>query len=270
MNKRAVMLRLFQFLAPYKSLAVAAVVVILLSAALEAVPPRVGGLIIDALNHPKSATNPLLPVIQMVGILVFLRIIAGGLQYAQRRLNSWLGAKLLMDIRVSIYEKFNTLSLGYYDKRSVGSVMSRITSDSDNLWDFLTDGVPWFMSNVLTFVIIGSILLLMNWQLTLLVMIPGPLLFALTRWFMPRGRQRWQFLHQRINRMNSSIKQHFERDAGRESVCAGESGKRPLPRQERRGFSGQLCRERALGHVLPGHGPADGAGVVGYLAIRRA
>ena len=204
-NKRAVMLRLFQFLAPYKQLAVAAVVVILLSAALDAVPPRVGGLIVDALNHPKSAAHPLLPVIQMVGFLVFLRIIGGGLQYAQRRLNSWLGARLLMDIRVSIYEKFNSLSLGYYDKRSVGSVMSRITSDSDNLWDFLTDGVPWFMSNVLTFVIIGSILLLMNWQLTLLVMIPGPLLFALTRWFMPRGRQRWQFLHQRINRMNSSL-----------------------------------------------------------------
>ena len=127
------------------------------------------------------------------------------MQYAQRRINAWLGAKILMDIRVAIYEKFNTLSISYYDKRSVGSVMGRVTSDSDNLWDFLTDGVPFFITNILTFVSIGSVLLLLNWKLTLLVLLPGPFLFMLTRWFMPRARRKWQFLHQRINRMQSSL-----------------------------------------------------------------
>ena len=205
-NRRAVMLRLFQFLAPYKNMAIGAVAVILGMTIVDLLPPYIGGRIVDALAHPDpKMRSPLGPILIFVGILIVGRIMSGALQYAQRRLNAWLGAKILMDIRVAIYEKFNTLSLGYYDKRSVGSVMSRVTSDSDNLWDFLTDGVPFFITNILTFVGIGAILLKLNWQLTLLVLTPGPFLFMLTRWFMPRARKRWQFLHQRINRMHSSL-----------------------------------------------------------------
>ena len=205
-SKRAVMLRLFQFLAPYKLLAVASVGVLLGNAVLDLLPPYLGGRIVDALtNTTTNPTHSLTPVTIMVGLMILARIVGGGLQYAQRRLNAWLGAKILMDIRVAIYEKFNTLSLGYFDKRSVGSVMSRVTSDSDNLWDFLTDGVPWFISTILTFFGIGFVLFRLNWQLALLMLTPGPLIFALTRWFLPRARQRWQMVHQRINKMYSSL-----------------------------------------------------------------
>ncbi len=203
-NRRAVMLRLFQFLAPYKHLAIASVVVILAMTAVSMLPPFMLGKIVDALNKP-APPQTIRPVVMFVGVLFIGQILNGALQYAQRRLNAWLGAKILMDIRVAIYEKFNTLSISYYDKRSVGSVMGRVTSDSDNLWDFLTDGVPFFITNILTFVSIGGFLLYLNWQLTLLVLMPGPFLFALTRWFMPRARRKWQFLHQRINRMQSSL-----------------------------------------------------------------
>ena len=159
-NKRAVMLRLFQFLAPYKAQAVGSVVVILLASLIELAPPFFGGRIIDTLINsrhvaPDAAFRTLLG---WVGAVIVFRVLAAGCQYCQRRLNSWLGARVLMDVRIRLYDKFNFLSMAYYDKRSTGSVMARITNDSDQLWDFLSDGIPWFVNNIFTLIFIGAVL----------------------------------------------------------------------------------------------------------------
>lgn len=205
-NKRAVMMRLFRFLAPYKWLAVASVAIILSTTALDLAPPYIGGRIVDTLTQPSSnPTRSMLPLFQLVGILACLRLISAGFQYAQRRLSAWIGARTLMDIRISLYDKFNELSLGYFDKRSTGSVMARITNDADNLWDFLTDGIPWLLSNTLTLVGIGIILFRMNWQLALLTITPGPLIYLTTRWYMPRARKRWHHVWHRISKMYSAL-----------------------------------------------------------------
>ncbi|HZP80744.1 MAG TPA: ABC transporter transmembrane domain-containing protein [Chthonomonadaceae bacterium] len=205
-NKRAVMLRLFQFLAPYKWQAIGSVAIILSMTTLELAPPYVGGRIVDTLMRQQARATPsMTPLFELVGILATLRILAAGFQYAQRRLSAWLGARTLMDIRITLYNKFNQLSLGYYDKRSTGSVMARITNDADNLWDFLTDGIPWMLNNTLTLVGIGLILLQMNWQLALLTMTPGPFIYITTRWFMPRARRKWHHVWHRISKMYSAL-----------------------------------------------------------------
>ena len=79
-NRRAVMLRLFQFLAPYKQLAIASVAVILSLTAADILPPYVGGRMIDALAHPDpKMRNPLGPILIFVGILIIARILSWGL-----------------------------------------------------------------------------------------------------------------------------------------------------------------------------------------------
>lgn len=200
-------MRLFTFLAPYRWQAVGSVSVILGISVLELAPPYVGGRIIDAVV-PARGTPPngaMHQLVLWVGVLAIFRIGVAFLQYAQRRLSSWLGARTLMDIRIALYTKFNLLSLGYYDKRSVGSVMSRITNDADQLWDFLTEGIPWFVNNILTLVFIGIVLFKMDWQLALLLLTPAPFIYALTAWFLPRSRKKWQHVWQRISKMYSAL-----------------------------------------------------------------
>ena len=206
-NKRAVMLRLFQFLAPYKKQAVASVLILLGLTVAEVAPPWIGGRLVDTLMYSQryNPTHSMLPVVMLVVMLAVTRLAVAGLTYGQRRLNPWLGARVLMDIRVSLYNKFNQLSLAYYDKRNMGSVMARVTNDADNLWDYLADGAPWLISNVLTLLAIGIILFQMNWQLALLVLTPAPFLFALTRWFMPRARRKWHHVWHRISKMYAAL-----------------------------------------------------------------
>ena len=87
------------------------------------------------------------PILGFVGILAGAALINALFTYGARRVQSFLGARVSMDIRVTLYNKFNQLSLGYYDKRSTGTVMSRITNDSEQIWDFLAEGLPWLVSN---------------------------------------------------------------------------------------------------------------------------
>ena len=209
-NKRAVMLRLFRFLAPYKLQAAAGLAVIVGITSVELVTPWVGGRIVDILarsSGPQTgqAGAAMSLLITLVGILIGVRVASAIFQYAQRRLNSFIGARTLMDIRLAIFERYNLLSLSYYDKRATGSLMSRVTNDADNLWDFLMDGMPFFLTNIVTLIGTSIVLFRMNWRLAALLLTPGPLLFGLTRWFLPRARVRFRLVHHRISRMNSAL-----------------------------------------------------------------
>lgn len=212
-NKRAVMLRLFRFLAPYKVQAFFSVVLILCIAAVELIPPYIAGRIVDTLTPyavENAAARPSVAagssaLLGLVGLLALSRLLHAGFIYAQRRLNPWLGGRITMDIRVALYHKFNQLSLSYYDKRSTGSLMSRVTNDADNLWDFLADGIPWFISNILTLFGIGFILFSMNAELALWMLTPGPLIFILSRWFMPRARRKYHHVWHRISKLYANL-----------------------------------------------------------------
>ena len=205
-NKRAVMLRLFQFLTPYKKQVALAIGLIVGITLVDLLPPWVAGRIIDTINAQTRAHDTTMrPLLGFVGLFALARVANAGFVYGQRRLNPWLGGRITMDIRMALYDKFQQLSLAYYDKRSTGSVMARVTNDAENLWDFLADGIPWLISNVLTLIGIGFVLFKLNWQLALLMLTPGPFIFALTRWFMPRARKKYHVVWRRISKMYSTL-----------------------------------------------------------------
>lgn len=215
MNKTAVLRRLFGFLKPYKSTVGAGLVVLVGVSLTELVPPYIGGRIVDTLVNAQRTSGPstlnsqpstaFQHILFLVALLAASRVAASLLQYAQRRINSFIGARTLMDIRVALFHQFSRLSLGYYDKRSTGSVMSRITNDADNLWDFLMDGAPWFVSNALTLILTSFVLFRMNARLALLLLTPAPFIYLLTRWFLPKARQRFRLVWHRISRMYSAL-----------------------------------------------------------------
>lgn len=205
-DARAVMIRLFRYLKPYKLQAILSVCIIMVTAGLELIPPWIGGRIVDAIVHGVQRGNlDMGPVWYFVGIFAASRALMSLTMYSQRRLSAWLGARVLMDIRISIFDRLADLSLSYYDKRNTASVMSRITNDADHLWDFLTDGIPWFMTTLLAIVGTSSVLFSMNAQLAAILLAPGIFVFFLNRWFRPKARRRWQQVWHRISKMYAAL-----------------------------------------------------------------
>ncbi|HLJ54827.1 MAG TPA: ABC transporter transmembrane domain-containing protein, partial [Chthonomonadaceae bacterium] len=205
-NKRAVMLRLFRFLVPYKPQVALSVFIILATTALGLLPAFISGRMVDELiRQVAHGRHDIRPIVGYIGLLASAALVTAALTYGARRVQSFLGARVSMDIRVTLYNKYNQLSLGYYDKRSTGTVMSRITNDSEQIWDFLAEGLPWLVSNSVGLVSIGIVLFRLNWSLALLMLAPGPFIYMLNAWFMPRARKRWHHVWHRIAKMYSSL-----------------------------------------------------------------
>ncbi len=205
-DARAVLLRLFRFLKPYSLLAVLSVFIIVAQALLELVPPWIGGRIVDTVVRQVQAGDANMgEVWGFVGIFAATQAGMALCMYGRRRINSWLGARVLMDIRIGVFNQLSLLSLSYYDKRNSASVMSRITNDADHLWDFLTDGIPWLMSTLLAIVFTSSVLFTMNARLAAILLTPGIFVFFLNRWFHPRARRKWQHVWHRISKMYAAL-----------------------------------------------------------------
>jgi ATP-binding cassette, subfamily B, bacterial len=205
-DKKAVLLRLFSFLKPYKLQVAGAIAVLIGISVTELLPPYVAGRIVQALvdsgSRPDKAVRT---VVMWVGVLAAARLVSSFLQYFQRRLNSFLGARTLMDIRTALYERLTSLSLSYFDKRALGSIMSRVTNDADNLWDFLMDGLPFVLSNVLTLTGIGIVLFRLDWWLAALLLTPAPFIVLMTVLFLPKVRTRFRNVWHRISSMYSTL-----------------------------------------------------------------
>ena len=91
------------------------------------------------------------------------------------RASAWLGNTISYNIRSEVYTQLQRLSISYYDRQPLGSVVARVTQDANRLERFLLEAANYFLVQFFTLIGIGVILLAMNWRLTLLVLLPAPL-----------------------------------------------------------------------------------------------
>jgi ATP-binding cassette, subfamily B, bacterial len=185
-DRRAVMLRLVGYLRPYVGQAALSLGLAVAMTAAQLAPPLLMKVLIDEVLIPRRHLHLLWVV---VGALAALHVVRTGMVAWRSWLNGWLGQSIVFDLRTQIYRHLQKLSLSFYDKRQVGSVLSRVTSDTSTLHSFLVSGVQSVIINVLTILGIGVIMFGLNWRLALIVVIPTPLLAVGTVIFIARIRR---------------------------------------------------------------------------------
>ena len=115
----------------------------------------------------------LLNTIAVTIVIVFF--IRGIFFYAQTYLMSYVGQKVIIDIREAVYRKLQFLSLGYFEKRQTGTIMSYVTNDVGALQGSIIESATDFVTEMS--ILIGSLALMFNlhWKLSLLTLITMPL-----------------------------------------------------------------------------------------------
>lgn len=188
-DKRAVLLRLLSFAFPYPKQLILMTALMIIGTFLGILPTKVQQILTDSVLVPHKH-------ISWIPWIVFLLILMSGMAVAlnvwRGRVAAWLSNHIVYSIRTIAYERLQSLSLGYYDKRQTGSLLARITQDVNELQAFIVDGIQLFVVNTLQIVMIMATLLVSNWQLTLLVLIPVPLTVYLTRRI---SKVLWNTLH---------------------------------------------------------------------------
>jgi ATP-binding cassette subfamily B protein len=108
--------------------------------------------------------------------LIIVYVLSFITQYGQRYLISWLGSKLELNLRIDMFRHLQALSLDFYSKSEVGSIVSRVTNDVEKITELVTSGVANVIADLLTLVGIITIMIWMNWRLSLITFSIIPLM----------------------------------------------------------------------------------------------
>ncbi len=164
--------RLFRYLRPYTGRMTIAVIALLFGAATGLIFPWLMQNLVDAV----LAQNNLAELNRITFILIATFLIRSVFYYFQGYNLSYIGERIVVDLRRETYEHLHRLSLRFFADRRVGELVSRLSSDVTLVRAALTNNVATVLSQALTFV--GSLVLMLalNWRLSLFILLVAPLI----------------------------------------------------------------------------------------------
>jgi ATP-binding cassette subfamily B protein len=203
LDKGAAFRRLLRYTYPYRYRMATAAGLVVAASLLSLVPPKITQLITDDLANRHG------PVLGALGGLVLVMLLISAVNQfigvVQARLGVWVASRIVGDLRRLVWENLHRLSLAYFDRMQVGQLMARINSDTNQVQQLLTDGVPFFLPNALR--LLGAVIIMasMNWRLTLIVLAPSPSLLIARSYFWPLVRKVNRRLRQTVGKLNVVI-----------------------------------------------------------------
>ncbi len=185
--------RIVSYMLPHKSRMIVLAGASVATTLAELAPPLVMmRLADDVLLPPPDSTATVDERFALLGLLVLalvgVRVWSWMAELVHGWVVTWLSARVTADIRAQLYRRLEMLTLQFYDKRQVGSLISRVTRDSSMLEEFLIDGLPYLIINVFMIVGILGLMFTMSWKVTLYILLPLPLLILWSALFWKRMR----------------------------------------------------------------------------------
>ncbi|MGV1049313.1 MAG: ABC transporter ATP-binding protein [Solirubrobacterales bacterium] len=159
-------------LRPYRGRMALMLVALLVETGAGLAPPYLAGRAIDAgiVTGDVSALD--LTVVAFVAVAVLYALGT----YAETYLVGWVGTRALQDLRERLFAHIQSMSIGFFTRRSPGVLISRMTNDVEALNQLVTSGVVTIFNSTLTLVGVVVILLVLDVQLALITFLTFPLL----------------------------------------------------------------------------------------------
>ena len=197
--------RLFRYLRPYRARVALAVLMLILASGLELVGPYLTALAIDEAIPARD----LQMIAVLAGIYAVSLFLALGLAYIQTLLTTWIGQRVMYDLRTEIFAHLQRLSLRFFDRNPVGRLMTRLTSDVEVLNEMFTSGVVAIFGDVFTLTFIIAIMLAMSWELALVSFTVLPLVWLVAWIFRKKVRVAYRDIRVKLARINAFLQERI-------------------------------------------------------------
>ena len=162
--------RLFGYLRPYRGYMFIAVVGLVAGAAIGLVFPWIMQNLVDTV----LAQGNLDELNRITLILIATFVLRAAFYYVQNYYLAYAGERIVVDLRQAVYTHLQALSLRFYSDRRVGELISRLSSDVTLVRSALTNSVATVLSQALAFAGSLVLMLVLNWRLTLFVLLLAP------------------------------------------------------------------------------------------------
>lgn len=197
--------RLLSFFRPYKKYIVIATVLTITISALAALRPRLTPIAIDE----KIANNDLPGLQTIVLIMLGTLVFQGVIQYVMTYLTSWIGQKIIFDLRRKIFRHILTLDLKFFDKNPIGRIVTRVTGDVEVLFEVFSSGLVTAFGDIFLIIWILFFMFDLDVKLTFVMLAVLPVLMYATSIFRKKVRESYRRIRILVAKLNSFIQEHI-------------------------------------------------------------
>ncbi len=200
-----IMKRLLWFFKPYTKYIVVATVLSITISALPAVRPWLTKIAIDEKIMNKDYPGLQFIILIMLGTLVLQGII----QYGTTYLTSWIGQKIIYDLRKKIFAHIMSLDLKFFDRNPIGRIVTRVTGDVEVLFEVFSSGLVTVFGDIFLILWIVYFMFSLDYKLAFVTLSVLPVLIIATSIFRKRVRESYRRIRILIAKLNSYVQEHI-------------------------------------------------------------
>jgi len=175
-NTKDTLLRIWKYLKKQKLLLIIVIIIIIITSILGVLAPYLMGLSIDNI-----LSRDVRKTVTTLMILLSVFVLNSILTWVQTYIMVIVSQNTIRDIRKDLFEKFQSLSLRFFDKHSHGDLMSRVTNDIDSINIALTQSIVTIMSILISVAGIVIAMFYLNWIMAITSLITIPLIVLITK-----------------------------------------------------------------------------------------
>lgn len=148
-------------------------------------------------------------LVLMVGLMILQLAVQTVVQYYQTYFTNALGQSVIRDLRIDIFNHVMSLRLKYFDRTPIGILITRTVSDLETIADIFSEGLISIVGDLLLVVAIIVLMLIKDWKLALITLIPMPFLLLSTYVFKEAIKSAFQEVRTQVAQLNAFLAEHI-------------------------------------------------------------
>ncbi|MEJ6798077.1 MAG: ABC transporter ATP-binding protein [Crocinitomicaceae bacterium] len=201
-----IFLRLVAYAKVYKGIFVLAFGAGLLIAASSALRPKFIGEMLDKyVVHGQDGQMLLTWTLIIIGMLIMESV----LQFAGSYFSNLLAQNIVRDLRKKLYKHVISFKMQYFDRTPIGALVTRVVSDLEAVSQVFSSGLIDIMGDIITLLFVLGIMVSVNAKLTLLALLPIPILLIATRIFARAMQKSFQLERMQVTKLNNFVQERI-------------------------------------------------------------
>ncbi|MBQ9796149.1 MAG: ABC transporter ATP-binding protein [Clostridia bacterium] len=211
MEKGKIFRRFSVFLFRYRwSLAVAVLSLVFLTSMSILAPYLSSGFFYDEVIYGKEGVDRFAGEILLVlGLIIATRVLKMLATMVNNYITSTIAAKMVFDLKKTIFSAIERLSLSFFTGRQTGGLMTQVNEDANTIYGFFCDGVPYMLINIVQVIVLVVLLFIMQPLLALISLITVPAFLFMIKWMYRRQRMYHARRYSNSKQMNGFLADVF-------------------------------------------------------------
>jgi len=197
--------KLMQFVKPYNKSFYLVIFFAVILSVITTVTPYLLKVVVDDYIIPKDYSGMTLIILLMI-IALTVEVL---FMFCFTYYSNWLGLKVIKDIRVKIFDKIINLKMSFFDKNSVGRLVTRAVNDIETIASIFSQGLFTIIADLFKMLVILLVMVIISFRLTFVVLLIFPILIYATRVFQKAMKKAFELVRNEVANLNSFVQERI-------------------------------------------------------------